>query len=117
MTHFAEIDENDNVIRVIVVEKDVIDSGLFGDPSNWVQTSYNTKAGVHKNGKTPLRKNFAGKGMKYDRNRDAFIEQSPFPSWVLDEEKCIWKSPKPIPENPDNKVIKWNEEIQDWEMF
>ena len=71
MSHFAKI-ENNIVTQVIVVEQDVIDSGLFGDPKSFIQTSYNTHNGVHLLGGTPLRKNFAGIGYTYDPVADEF---------------------------------------------
>ncbi len=58
MSHFAQIDENNIVTQVIVIEQDVVDTGLFGDPNSWIQTSYNTSGGVHTQGGTPLRKLF-----------------------------------------------------------
>ena len=63
MSHYAKIDENNTVVQVIVAEQDVIDSGLFGDPASWIQTSYNTQGGKHLLGGTPLRKNYAGIGL------------------------------------------------------
>lgn len=104
MSHYAEV-INGIVQRVIVAEQEFIDSGAVGDPSNWVQTSYNTKGGVHLAGGIPLRKNYAGKGYVYDSVRDAFIPPSPFPSWVLDEVSCTWIPPQP---KPDYKC-KWIE--------
>jgi hypothetical protein len=71
MSHFAKI-QNNIVTQVIVAEQDVIDSGLFGDPASWIQTSYNTHNGVHILGGTPLRKNFAGVGYTYDPVADEF---------------------------------------------
>jgi hypothetical protein len=71
MAHFAKI-QNNIVTQVIVAEQDVIDSGLFGDPASWIQTSYNTHNGVHILGGTPLRKNFAGIGYTYDFIADEF---------------------------------------------
>jgi hypothetical protein len=71
MSHFAKI-ENNIVVQVIVAEQDVIDSGLFGDPAFWIQTSYNTHNGIHVLGGTPLRKNFAGIGYTYDPVADEF---------------------------------------------
>ena len=71
MAHFARI-ENNIVTQVIVAEQDVIDSGLFGDPKSWIQTSYNTRNGVHLLGGKPLRKNFAGIGYIYDPVADEF---------------------------------------------
>lgn len=95
MSHFAEIDIDGNVLRVIVAEQDFIDSGVVGDPSKWVRTSYNTKGGVHNKGDTPLRKNYAGIGYKYDKSLDAFIPPAPEvkddEKLVLNEEKALWE--------------------------
>ena len=71
MSHFAKVEKN-IVTQVIVAEQDVIDSGLFGDPKSFIQTSYNTRDGVHVLGGTPLRKNFAGIGYIYDLVADEF---------------------------------------------
>jgi hypothetical protein len=95
MSHFAKV-ENGIVTQVIVAEQDVIDSGLFG--TGWVQTSYNTYGGQHPEGR-PLRKNYAGVGYTYDEQRDAFIAPQPYPSWVLNEDSCVWEAPVPKPEN------------------
>lgn len=111
MSHFAEI-ENGIVKRVIVAEQDFIDSGIVGDPKNWIQTSYNTYAGKHRLGGNPLRKNYAGIGYTYDKSRDAFIPPKPFDSWTLEEATCLWKSPKDKPK--DNKIYFWDETSQDW---
>lgn len=111
MSHFAKV-EHGIVTQVLVIERDVIATGLFGDPALWVQTSYNTFGGQHPDG-TPLRKNFAGIGFSYDAERDAFIPPQTFPSWMLDEETCLWVAPVPYPN--DNKAYRWNEEIQIWE--
>ncbi len=72
MAHFAKV-ENGVVTQVIVIEQDVLNLGHWGDPSLWIQTSYNTSGGVHSQGGTPLRKNYAGIGYTYDAGRDAFI--------------------------------------------
>ena len=71
MSHFAKV-KNNIVTQVIVAEQDVIDTGLFGDPKSFIQTSYNTRDGVHVLGGTPLRKNFAGIGYTYDPVADEF---------------------------------------------
>ena len=76
MGHFAKV-ENGIVTQVIVAEQDFIDTGAVGDPSTWVQTSYNTQGGQHRNGGTPLRKNYAGIGYTYDAIDDAFIPPMP----------------------------------------
>lgn len=97
MAHFAELDENNIVLRVVVVHNNELldDMGLseseqkgidfcvslFG--GRWIQTSYNGK----------IRKNFAGEGFTYDQRRDAFIPPQPGPEWVLDEATCQWVKP------------------------
>ena len=111
MSHFAEV-INGTVRRVIVAEQDFIDSGAVGDPANWVQTSYNTTAGRHTKNAQPLRKNYAGKGMGYDRVRDAFIPTRPFPSWSLDDQTCTWKPPIAMPK--DGKRYAWDENTRTW---
>ena len=85
-----------SVTQVIVAEQDVIDSGMFGNPTDWVQTSYNTHAGEHPEGR-PMRKNYAGIGFVYDQVRDAFYAPQPYPSWILNEATCVWDSPVPYP--------------------
>ena len=112
MSHFAQIDENNIVTQVIVIEQDVVDTGLFGDPTSWIQTSYNTSGGVHLLGGTPLRKNYAGIGYTYDSTRDAFIPPKPFNSWTLNESSCLWEAPTPMP--TDDKMYSWDEETTSW---
>ena len=114
MSHFAKV-ENGLVTQVIVAEQDVIDTGIFGH--GWVQTSYNTHGGQHPEGR-PLRKNYAGIGYTYDIEKDAFIPPKPYPSWLLNEETCLWNSPVPYPtdvgtvENP--KRYSWDEITTSW---
>ena len=121
MAHFAQIDDNNVVTQVIVVEQDVINTGLFGDPAKWIQTSYNTRGGVHygqdgnPDGGVALRKNYAGIGYTYDAGRDAFIPPKPFPSWVLDEDTCWWTAPVAQPAPQEGIVYSWNEETQSWD--
>ena len=118
MSHFAKV--VDGVVEtVIVAEQDFIDSGSMGNPSLWVQTSYNTRGGVHyaPNSNEPdegvaLRKNYAGIGYTYDPDKDAFIPPKAFPSWSLDEDTCIWKAPTPKPD--DDKRYYWDEETANW---
>jgi hypothetical protein len=106
MSHFAQIDDNNIVTQVIVVEQDVLDTGLFGDPNSWIQTSYNTSGG------TPLRKNYAGIGYTYDNTRDAFIPPKPYNSWILNEDSCLYEAPTPMPD--DGKMYNWDEETTSW---
>jgi len=117
MSHFAQIDENNIVQRVIVAEQEFIDSGAVGNPAHWIRTSYNTHGNKHQLGGTPFRKNFAGIGFTYDAQRDAFIEPKPTGTYILDEETCTWWRPKPYPvdkTDPRASMYTWNEESQDW---
>lgn len=111
MSHYAKVNSQGIVEQVIVAEQDVIDSGLFGNPSSWVQTSYNTHGGQHPEGR-PLRKNYAGIGFTYDATRDAFIPPKPFASWLLNEDTCLWDAPVAMP--TDGKRYKWDEETTSW---
>jgi len=110
MSHFARVNAFGIVEQVIVAEQDFINT--LPDATSWVQTSYNTCGGVHKLGGTPLRKNYAGIGYKYDAGRDAFIPPTPYASWILDEDTCIWIAPKPIPQ--DDKDYVWDESTLAW---
>lgn len=118
MAHFAQVDENNVVLQVLVIEQDVIDTGHFGDPASWIQTSYNTRGGVHygpdnqPDGGVPLRKNYAGIGYIYDPVRDAFYAPQPYPSWTLDENTCWWQPPVPFP--TDGKNYAWDEATISW---
>ena len=110
MAHFAKI-ENDIVVEVIRAEQDFIDT-LDGE---WVQTSYNTYCGVHIQGGTPLRKNFAAIGYTYDRQRDAFIPPpEDFPSWTLNENTCCWEAPTPKPQDFAKTYHRWDEDTLSW---
>lgn len=111
MAHFAHVNKDGIVDQVIVIEADVLATGLWGDPAEWIQTSYNTSGGQHPSG-NPLRKNYAGIGYTYDKTRDAFIPPKTFNSWVLDENTCSWNPPIPMP--TDGKMYKWNEETISW---
>jgi hypothetical protein len=116
MSHFTKI-ENGLVTQVIVAEQDFINT-MDGQ---WVQTSYNTRAGIHyapdsdePDGGIALRKNYAGVGYTYDEDRDAFIPPKPYDSWLLDEPTCTWEAPVPYP-NDDN-AYAWNEQTQAWDL-
>jgi hypothetical protein len=121
MGHFAKV-SNGIVTRVIVAEADFFNNFVDDSPGQWIQTSYNTRGGVHYKPNTnepsedqskALRKNYAGIGYTYDATRDAFIPPQPFNSWTLNEDTCLWNSPLAYPE--DGKLYKWNEEILNWE--
>jgi hypothetical protein len=108
MSHWAEIDENNIVLRVLVGDNSEPDEGeafMNSLGGTWVKTSYNGT----------IRKNFAGRGYTYDSSRDAFIEPKPYASWVLNEETCKWEPPVPYP--TDGLTYKWNEELTDWQAI
>ena len=115
MAHFAQLNENNIVLQVIVVhnndcldangeESEAVGAGfcakLFG--GNWKQTSFNGN----------IRKNYAGIGYVYDRIRDAFIPPKPYNSWLLNEDTCRWDPPIPVP--IDGNYYIWNESVVNW---
>jgi len=120
MSHFAKV--RDGIVeQVIVAEPEFFNNFVDSSPGEWIQTSYNTRGGVHYDPTTgqpsedqskALRKNFAGIGFAYDRKRDAFIPPKPFASWVLNEESCLWDSPVPHPN--DGQYYQWDESAQQW---
>jgi hypothetical protein len=116
MAHFAKV-EGGLVTDVLVISQEEVDTGLFGDPSLWVQTSYNTRGGVHygPDGQPDgpgMRKNYAGIGFAYDALLDAFIPPKPYPSWLLDTQTCLWDAPVPYP--TDGKMYVWDEATLSW---
>ena len=117
MSHFAKV-ENGLVVQVIVAEQDFINSGLVGPASEWVQTSYNTRGGVHygedgqPDGGAALRGNYAGIGYTYDSTHDVFYAPQPYPSWTLNNTTWMWEPPVPYP--TDDKMYQWNEEARNW---
>ena len=125
MAHFAKLGIGNKVLRVEVVSNDIATTersgeeflqNLYQDREVWKQTSYNTLKGVHLLGDTPFRKNHAGIGFRYDSDRDAFIPPKPnlFPSWIIDEDTCVWKAPVVKPD--DGQRYLWNEETQQWDL-
>ena len=120
MAHYAFLNMQ-NIVTEVIVGKDETDG-----PTNWEmhygnireqvckRTSYNTKGGVHANGGTPFRKNYAGIGYTYDFARDAFIPPKPFDSWTLNENSCLWESPVAYPN--DGQMYTWNEESGAWDL-
>lgn len=111
MSHFAKVVDG-IVTQVIVAEPEFFETFVDSSPGEWIQTSYNTHGGQHRNGGTPLRKNYAGIGYSYDRTKDAFIPPKPFASWVLDDETCLWNAPTPMP--TDGKMYQWDEATTAW---
>jgi hypothetical protein len=111
MAHFAKVVDG-KVTQVIVAEPEFIDTFVDSSPGQWIQTSYNTHGGVHANGGTPLRKNYAGIGYTYDTEKDAFIPPQPYASWTLNDETCLWEAPVAMP--TDGKVYGWDEDAVNW---
>jgi hypothetical protein len=110
MAHFAKVVDG-IVSLVIVAEADFFDTFVDTSAGEWIQTSYNTLGGLHSENNEPIRKNFAGVGHTYDRERDAFIAPQPYPSWTLDEATCTWEAPVPCPVSGDTY---WDEETTKW---
>ena len=111
MAHFAKV-ENGLVTQVIVAEPEFFNTFVDSSPGKWIQTSYNTYGGVHLEGGTPLRKNWAGVGFTYDATKDAFIAPQPYSSWTLNNTTCLWEAPTAYPD--DNKKYEWNEDTTNW---
>ena len=118
MAHFAHITSG-IVDQVIVAEQDFIDSGLVGDASEWIQTSYNTRGNVHyapdsntPDGGVALRGNYAGIGYTYDAALDKFYAPQPYASWVLSPLTFLWEAPVPYP--TDGKLYSWDEATTSW---
>jgi hypothetical protein len=110
MGHYAKV-ENGIVTQVIVADGvDWCETHLGGE---WVQTSYNTYGGVHKDGKFPIHKNYAGIGFTFDGV--GFASPSPYPSWVLNQQSYLWEAPTPMP--IDGTEYVWNEANLAWEEF
>ena len=124
MAHYAFLDENNIVTEVIVGKNEGDDEvdweahyGAFRGQT-CKRTSYNTHGGVHNNGSTPFRKNYAGIGYTYDSERDVFIPPKPYNSWVLNEDTCLWDAPVAMPEDAGTgeppKRYTWDEDSVNW---
>jgi len=117
MGHYAKV-QNGIVSQVIVAEAEFFDTFVDSSPGQWIQTSYNTRGGVHygqdgePDGGEPLRKNYAGIGYTYDAARDAFIPPQPFTSWTLNETSCLWEAPVAYPD--DGNMYIWDEDTTSW---
>ena len=120
MAHYAKVVDG-IVTKVIVAEPEFFETFTDNSPGEWIQTSYNTKGGIHyqpdssvpsEDQTKALRKNFAAIGFTYDRNLDAFILPKPFASWTLNESTGRWDAPVAIPDT--EHVYLWNEETQSW---
>lgn len=122
MAYFAKLDENNIVTQVISVNNaEIVDSNgneseligiewcknWSGGHANWAQTSYNRR----------IRKNYAGIGYTYDKERDAFISPQPFASWILNENTCGWEPPVPMPEPVPGQFWVWDEATVNWKSI
>jgi hypothetical protein len=122
MAHFANLDENDTVINVIVVDKECVEAGKFGDPYYWKETDMFTANGLHRDefgnpdGGIPLRGNYASIGGKYDRENDVFYDAQPYPSWTISGPEWRWMPPVPKPPRSDTMVNVWNESTLSWDQ-
>ena len=119
MAHFAKVVDG-TVEQVIVAEPEFFETFVDSSPGQWIQTSYNTRGGVHydQDGNpddgTALRKNYAGIGFTYDADKDAFIPPQPYASWTLNDDTCLWESPVAYPD--DGQMYNWNEDTTSWDL-
>ena len=117
MSHFAKVLDG-TVVQVIVAGPEFFDTFVDSSPGQWIQTSYNTRGGVHydqdgnPDGGVALRGNYAGIGYTYDQANDVFYAPQPFASWTLDQTKWMWQSPVPYP--ADGKLYRWDEATKNW---
>jgi hypothetical protein len=112
MKYFAKV-ENGIVTQVLVSESETFVMPVDSNNDEWLETCCYTRGGVHSEGGIPLRMNFAGVRFIYDRKKDAFIPPQPYPSWILNENTCLWDSPTTYP--TDGKYYEWNESAQSWQ--
>jgi hypothetical protein len=108
MAHFAKV-ENGIVTSVIVIDAETLQLGHWGDPSLWIQTSYNTHGNQHPENR-PLHKNYAGIGYTWDGT--GFAPPQPFESWTKSAETYLWEAPTPMP--TDGKMYRWDEPTLSW---
>jgi hypothetical protein len=117
MSHFAKVCDG-KVIQVIVAEPDFFNTFVDSSPGQWLQTSYNTRGGVHygadgePDGGTALRGNYAGIGYTYDAANDVFYAPQPFASWTLNQTAWQWEPPVAYPD--DGKMYRWDEATLAW---
>jgi hypothetical protein len=115
------VNNKGTVITVIKAEQDIIDSGALGDSAMWIQTSYNTRGGVHygqdgqPDGGVALRANYASIGYTYDQINDVFYAPQPYPSWTISAPTWLWQAPVPYP--TDGKQYYWDEATLSWVLI
>lgn len=127
MSYYAKV-EDGIVTKVLAMEPEFLENFFVDNsPGEWIKTSYNMRGGVYHIDNVPAedqsviegdearqRKNYASKGFTYDQTRDAFIPPKPYPSWVLNEDTCLWGSPVAYPD--DGNMYQWNEDTQTWDQ-
>ena len=106
--YFAEIDQSDTVLRVLVAEPDYINSGKVGNPSNWIEGF------MDEDGVTNPKKLYPSIGHKYNYDLGIFYFSQPYPSWTLNDTTCMWEAPVPYPD--DEEAYTWNEANQSWDL-
>jgi hypothetical protein len=116
MAHYAILDSN-NIVTAVIVGRHEYEmlNGMLVDWESYYggkRTSYNMRGNVNLLGNKLFRKNYAGVGYKYDPILDAFIPPQPFPSWILDEETCLWNAPVNMP--TDGQMYQWDEPTTSW---
>jgi hypothetical protein len=123
MAHFAKILDG-KVVDVIVAEPEFFETFMDTSPGNWIQTSYNTRGGVHykpdsnepsEDQSKALRGNYAGIGHIYDHKNDVFYMPQPYPSWTLNNTTWTWEAPVPYP--TDDNIYTWDESTLNWIEF
>jgi hypothetical protein len=128
MAQFAEINDQNIVQRVLVIDQAEIDTGNWGDPASWIQTSYNTRGGIYYTPNSDpyvpdpdqskaFRKNFAGIGYMYLANGpegEGFVPPSPYPSWVMNSFSYTWEAPVPMPVPNNPPFYQWDEATLSW---
>ena len=123
MAHYAKV-LNGKVIDSIVADQEFMGEFVDSTPGEWIQTSYNTRGGVHykEDGTTPsadqskaLRKNFGSRDMEYDSVADAFHSPKPYPSWTLNSTTFLWEPPVEEPTATDDIEYVWNESNKSWD--
>ena len=120
MSHFAKVLDG-KVVQVIVAEPEFFNTFVDSSPGQWIQTSYNTRGGVHygpdgnPDGGVALRGNYAGIGFTYDASNDVFYPPQTYPSWVLNQQTWQWDAPIPYPN--DGKPYRWDEAKLEWSVI
>jgi hypothetical protein len=126
MSHFAQINSQYIVQRVLVITQEEVNTGIWGDPASWIQTSYNTRGGIYyiPDTNTPdpdqskaFRKNYASIGyvyLAYGPEGEGFVPPSPYPSWVMNSFSYLWEAPVPMPVPNNPPVYIWDEATLSW---